>query len=272
MNRTRTHRYPLRALWRVASYEDYHSLLFGHALDAYIGLAKERGHDPGSVLAIGSCDREARFIERHPFERVVLTGITEPDEGIQATCERDPRFSFEYANAEHLPFESASFDLVFCKESLHHLARPVQGLYEMLRVCRRAAIAIEPWNCPLVELLAGFGITTRYEHGQRGNQASRDNYVYRWNRAQLEAILRSLYLESGASLDLTIGWMSTRAQVGRARWPQRLASVAGHAASWIPGARGNFATALITPGADLPPDPSPNRNAGQHSSAAPLPR
>jgi len=272
MNRTRTHRYPLRALWRVASYEDYHSLLFNHALEAYVALAKESGHEPGSVLAIGSCDREARFLERYAFERIVLSGITEPDEGIQATCERDSRFSFEYANAEHLPFDSASFDLVFCKESLHHLARPVQGMYEMLRVCKRAVITIEPWNCFLVERLARFGITTRYERGQQGNQSNRDNYVFRWNRALLESILRSLYLESDASLDLTIGWMSTRAQVGGTRWLELLATVAGQVASLIPGARGNFATTLITPGDDLPPDPSPNPNTRQAHSAPSLPR
>jgi SAM-dependent methyltransferase len=269
MNRTRTHRYPLRALWRVASYEDYHSVLFGHALDSYIVLAKESGHELGSALAIGACNREARYLEQYAFERVVLSGITEPDEGVQAVCERDSRFSFEYANAERLPFESASFDLVFCKESLHHLARPVLGMYELLRVCRRAAIVIEPWNCLLVELLARFGVTTRYEHGQQGNQRSRDNYVYRWDRAQLESILRSLYLESDATLDLTIGWMSTRAQVGSARWLQRFASIGGQIASWVPGARGNFSTALITPGGDLPPDPSPNRDIGRVPSALP---
>lgn len=47
-------------------------------------------------------------------------------------------------NAEQLTFENDSFDFVFCKEMLHHLARPYLGLYEMHRVCSQAFIFMEP--------------------------------------------------------------------------------------------------------------------------------
>jgi SAM-dependent methyltransferase len=52
----------------------------------------------------------------------------------------------EYAveNAEALTFTDEVFDVVFCKESYHHLPRPTIGLYEMLRVAREAVILIEP--------------------------------------------------------------------------------------------------------------------------------
>jgi SAM-dependent methyltransferase len=258
MNRTRIQRHPLRALWRLDSFEDYHGLLFDHALRAYLARAKRSGHAPGDVLALGACWREARTLVGYPFERIVLSGIAEPDEAIQKACGEDPRVRFEYANAEHLPFAPASFDLVFCKESLHHLARPVLGLYEMLRVCRRAAVFVEPWSCALVRLLDRVGVTTRYEHDQRGNPSERDNFVYRWTRRQLESLLCSLYLESGYELDLTVGWLSTRAQVRPPRWVRRLAALGGHLASRLPGARGNFATVLIAPGRNLPPDPAPD--------------
>jgi SAM-dependent methyltransferase len=258
MNRARIQRHPLRALWRVDSFEDYHGLLFDHALRGYLERAKRSGHAPGDVLAVGACWREAQTLVNYPFERIVLSGIAEPDEAIQKACEEDPRVRFEYANAEHLPFASASFDLVFCKESLHHLARPVSGLYEMLRVCRRAVVFVEPWSCALVRLLDRAGITTRYERGQRDNLRERDNFVYRWTQRQLEWLLCSLYLESGYELDLTVGWLSTRAQVRQSRWVRRLAALGGHLASRVPGARGNFATVLIAPGRDLPPDPAPD--------------
>jgi hypothetical protein len=55
-----------------------------------------------------------------------------------------------------------------------------------------------------------------------------------------------------------VGWLSTRAQERRPRWVRRLAALAGHLASRVPGARGNFATVLIAPGRDLPPDPAPD--------------
>ena len=38
-------------------------------------------------------------------------------------------------NAERLPFLDESFDLVFCRSSLHHFAHPHRAVSEMLRVC-----------------------------------------------------------------------------------------------------------------------------------------
>jgi len=39
-------------------------------------------------------------------------------------------------NAESLPFVDESFDVVFCRSSLHHFADPGQAVSEMVRVCR----------------------------------------------------------------------------------------------------------------------------------------
>jgi SAM-dependent methyltransferase len=39
-------------------------------------------------------------------------------------------------NAEALPFVSESFDLVFCRSALHHMADPAQAVAEMVRTCR----------------------------------------------------------------------------------------------------------------------------------------
>jgi ubiquinone/menaquinone biosynthesis C-methylase UbiE len=40
------------------------------------------------------------------------------------------------ANAESLPFVDESFDIVYCRSSLHHFADPRQAVAEMVRVCR----------------------------------------------------------------------------------------------------------------------------------------
>jgi SAM-dependent methyltransferase len=52
--------------------------------------------------------------------------------------------SYKVENAERLSFEDNSFDFVFCKETLHHLPRPLIAIYEMLRVCKTGIIIIEP--------------------------------------------------------------------------------------------------------------------------------
>jgi ubiquinone/menaquinone biosynthesis C-methylase UbiE len=51
---------------------------------------------------------------------------------------------FSAQNAEALSFPDAAFDYVFCKEAFHHFPRPWMGVYEMMRVARRAVILIEP--------------------------------------------------------------------------------------------------------------------------------
>jgi ubiquinone/menaquinone biosynthesis C-methylase UbiE len=47
-------------------------------------------------------------------------------------------------NAENLSFSENQFDIVFCKESFHHFPRPMNALYEMIRVCKYAVVLIEP--------------------------------------------------------------------------------------------------------------------------------
>lgn len=55
-------------------------------------------------------------------------------------------------DAERLSFPDNSFDVLFCKESFHHLPRPWLGVYEMIRVCKSAVILIEPLDCPTVKI------------------------------------------------------------------------------------------------------------------------
>ncbi|HTQ59176.1 MAG TPA: methyltransferase domain-containing protein [Candidatus Solibacter sp.] len=43
--------------------------------------------------------------------------------------------SFRAADAQHLPFENGSFDVVVCRLAFHHLQKPLTVLREMARVC-----------------------------------------------------------------------------------------------------------------------------------------
>jgi SAM-dependent methyltransferase len=54
----------------------------------------------------------------------------------------------QQANAESLPYVDASFDVVFCRSSLHHFGDPRQAVAEMVRVCRRGGRVV------LVDLIA----------------------------------------------------------------------------------------------------------------------
>ncbi len=45
-------------------------------------------------------------------------------------------------NVEKLTYNDKSFDYVVCKEAFHHFPRAYLGLYEMIRVCKTAAILV----------------------------------------------------------------------------------------------------------------------------------
>ena len=52
--------------------------------------------------------------------------------------------NFSVENVEQLSYSTKSFDYVYCKESYHHFPRPFMGLYEMIRVSRKAVVIQEP--------------------------------------------------------------------------------------------------------------------------------
>jgi SAM-dependent methyltransferase len=256
VNRVRLYRRSLRDLLRIDSHADFHDYLLAHAMGRYRASLREPERELGSVLAIGANHREASALTGLPFRRILLTGIADPDPAIRSVEASDPRVRYQIENSEHLSFDSRCFDFVLCKESLHHLARPVLGLYEMLRVCRRAALIIEPHETLAGSLLEQLGLSTVYETDQVGNIGSRDNFVYRWSRRQLESLLNSYYLESDYTLEMTLGWLSSRYNAHPLRAVRRLAAFAGWALGFLPQSRGNYLTALIIPGRDLPPDPT----------------
>jgi len=99
-------------------------------------------------------------------------------------------------NAESLSFADESFDCVFCKESYHHLPRPMKALYEMLRVARIAVMLIEPNDQTLVHgtvatlsrmLKDGvkrlLGRSTSYHYFE-----SSGNYAYAVSRREFEKV------------------------------------------------------------------------------------
>lgn len=58
--------------------------------------------------------------------------------------ERNLISHYSEENAEKLSFPDDSFDYVLCKESYHHFPRPYVALNELMRVCRKGVLLIEP--------------------------------------------------------------------------------------------------------------------------------
>ena len=66
-------------------------------------------------------------------------------------------------DAENLPAEDDSYDVVFCGNLLHHLEDPLIAVREMRRVARRHVVLIEP-NI-INPLMFAFGVVKKEERG-----------------------------------------------------------------------------------------------------------
>ena len=75
------------------------------------------------------------------------------------------------ADVERLPFGDRSVDLVFVHDGLHHLADPMAGLDEMMRVTRRWLSISEPSRAALTNLAVRLGVAQDRE--ESGNVVAR---------------------------------------------------------------------------------------------------
>jgi ubiquinone/menaquinone biosynthesis C-methylase UbiE len=117
--------------------------------------------------------------------QVVLTDIA--PEVVEATRRRwrlHPAVTCEVSDAEALPYASGSFDYVYCHAGLHHLPRPLVGVYEMYRVCREQLVFAEAQDSTTLRVLVRFGFATDWEDS--------GNYVYRFTRREVHKLCASL--------------------------------------------------------------------------------
>ena len=247
----------LRDILSITSHDDFHDYLLDEGVERYAQCRRDQGLGLGRVLAICANKREARALRKHAFDEIVLSGITPPSDELENCIAGDERCSYIQENSECLSLASQSFDLVICKEGIHHLARPVLGVYEMLRITRDSILVIEPSESQVGRVLEMLGLASVYEVNQSGNIQYRDNYVYRWTVRHFDSLLKSYYLESGYRLDVTVGWMSSKFNANQYGVTRKLAALMGWLVGYLPGSRGNYMTALISSGKDRPEDPKP---------------
>lgn len=126
---------------------------------------------------------------------------------LEATKERDLIDAFSIQNVEKITFEDNSFDYSFCKEAYHHFPRPMMGVYEMLRVSKKAAVLIEPQD-PISRLPFLMGMrnildnwNTKFLQKIWKNRYSFEtvgNYVYKISEREMEKAAMGMNLPAVA--------------------------------------------------------------------------
>lgn len=89
------------------------------------------------VLDAGCGDGYVAGLLRERVREVVGVDV-EPSE----LWQDDPGLTFSVASAEALPFEDASFDVVYSKDSLHHMDAPQRAIAEYARVLEPGGTAL----------------------------------------------------------------------------------------------------------------------------------
>lgn len=111
-------------------------------------------HDKGARwLTLGDAwGREAIYVHKHGGH---ATASSLQDSAIKAAAKWGYIDDYATQNAERLTYEDDAFDYTFIKEAFHHLTRPYAGIYEMVRVARKAAVLFEPADNLLDSNLTG---------------------------------------------------------------------------------------------------------------------
>lgn len=164
-----------------------HEIIRDLPIRTLIDLLRQEGHDlKGARFLILGCGfgTDIFYLNRYADLDIVATDIS-----VQNTI--ITRKSFEQAqvavsDSENLPFSEESFDYVFVCDSLHHMARPYLGVYEMLRVAKRAVCIIEPHDCFLTRLATRLGFMQEFEDA--------GNYVLKLSRHDIARLAKSLFV------------------------------------------------------------------------------
>jgi ubiquinone/menaquinone biosynthesis C-methylase UbiE len=138
---------------------------------------------PGkTILCIcGGDGAEADFLQR--LGACVTTTDLSPV-AISAARLRNPRLRCLIMDAESLSFPDRSFDWAVVRDGLHHLARPLKGLYELERVSREGFAILEGQDSLAVRFLVRIGM------GEDRDPAG--GYVYRFSRRELHKIFSTI--------------------------------------------------------------------------------
>lgn len=141
----------------------------------------------GTRLHVASCGSglDTAYVLKFSKPQIYVSDLSE--KALETTLRLFPRFQGQIEDNERLSFPDNSFDFSFIAASLHHLPRPVLGLYELLRTSKYGVIVIEPNDSWLTRLASKTGLAQEYEvHG---------NYVYRFSRKDVKKIASSMFCD-----------------------------------------------------------------------------
>jgi len=178
-----------RAFARPAGFEGnrFHDHFRALPFERLKELLDARGVDlTGRRVLVASCGSgiDLHYLRRHYEARWLATDLSEA--AVRAVARAFPDVETRVEDNEALSLPDGSVDYAFVAGALHHLPRPLVGLYELLRVARCGVVGIEPNDAWLPRLFTRLGLATEVE--------PMGNYVYRLGRHDVRRVAGSLFL------------------------------------------------------------------------------
>jgi len=138
-HKKQTHKQELIESWKRLDTVDYwrHERMYNTLLP----LIKSYPKDSWLTVGDGRYGTDANYLMRQGI-KALATDIN--DNLLKIAKEEGFIENYKRENAENMTFSNNEFDFVLCKEAYHHFPRPMLALYEMLRVCKKGIILIEP--------------------------------------------------------------------------------------------------------------------------------
>jgi SAM-dependent methyltransferase len=109
-------------------------------LEGVLGVLQAR---PASWLLVGDGGgHDSWILINEGYSNILSTDIGV--ETLKICLDEGKIQKFDKVNAERMQYGDDAFEFILCKDALHHMRRPYQAVYEMLRVASRAVVVIEP--------------------------------------------------------------------------------------------------------------------------------
>jgi ubiquinone/menaquinone biosynthesis C-methylase UbiE len=141
--------------------------------------------DNKSVAVLGCGKGDDFHLINKFFNNVKLAGVDISEVGLGLVRSTFPEIETVIGNMEALDFEDETFDYAIIPVALHHVQSVYRGVYEAVRISRKGAILLEPYDSLLARIATRLGLATEYE--QAGN------YVFRVSIREMVKVGKAMF-------------------------------------------------------------------------------
>lgn len=195
-------------------------------------------HTLAGESAVSVCDGravEASYLKRNGL---IVTATDLYPDYLRKAFERGEIDNFSKENAENLSYKTEEFDWGIVKAGLHHLPRPVIGIYELLRVSKKGALILEGHDGYLLRVLRKYLLSGR-------DWEPSGNYVYRFRRRELEKLCLALDIPAYAVKTSFAPWNRRYESIRKGRLGYHARMIFYRLLNCVLASQGNNFTAVI---------------------------